>query len=300
MLELDYPDDAEILAFATKHQLAPVDVLRDIARLVAIHQMATTKNYLNDNCVLCGGVAMRFYGSPRFTIMDTDASYRLETFDEIELERALTIKGEVEDLDISPGDGAYWERKNQLTTAQPVSFKQGFSTIQAPERLSKFKVTVSRRGLVEPAVWRRIRHEYSPMGLENTRVPLMAISEQLAEKIIGWSANGLLKHYLDAAWITHVGLFKKQDFEDLDRDIVIRCLEEKLAVARQREPRNYERFTTWRDFQAPLADGLQHRAPVGTNEDRGERLIRYVGQKVTSQDALKLVPQVLVPWLFGN
>ncbi len=29
-------------------------------------------------------------------------------------------------------------------------------------------------------------------------MPLMSISEQLAEKIIGWAVSGLLKHYLDA------------------------------------------------------------------------------------------------------
>ena len=68
--------------------------------------MVTEKGCLNDDCVLCGGLAMRLYGSPRFTIMDTDVSYRLDEFHEIELVQALTIEDEVEDLDIGLSVGA--------------------------------------------------------------------------------------------------------------------------------------------------------------------------------------------------
>lgn len=199
-LELDYPSDEEIIEFAGDHGLDEVDVLRDIARLVAVHQMVTEKGYLNDDCVLCGGLAMRLYGSPRFTIMDTDVSYRLDEFHEIELVQALTIEGEVEDLDITPADPSYWEQKRKLVTAQPIRFTQTFSTIQTPPALTRFKLTGSRRGPYLPAVWRPLTHDYTPFGIEDVEVPLMSISEQLAEKIIGWAVSGLLKHYLDAAW----------------------------------------------------------------------------------------------------
>ncbi len=78
MLQLDYPSDEFIAQFAKDHKLTAADVLRDIARLVAVHQMTVETKFLNDDCVLCGGVAMRFYGSRRFTVTDTDASYRLD------------------------------------------------------------------------------------------------------------------------------------------------------------------------------------------------------------------------------
>ena len=42
-LELDYPSDEEIIKFAGDHGLGEVDGLRDIARLVAVHQMVTEK-----------------------------------------------------------------------------------------------------------------------------------------------------------------------------------------------------------------------------------------------------------------
>ncbi len=200
MLELDYPSDAFIAQFARTHRLTPADVLRDIARLVAIHQMTVETKFLSDNCVLCGGVAMRFYGSRRFTVTDTDTSYRLGDWDELDLQAALDI--EVEDLTIEAGDPAYWQRKNRLTTAQPVEFSEEFSNFRSDRRQRTFKVTVSRRGLIEPASWRRIVHDYPDMGIEDVVVPIMNINEQLAEKILGWSVNGLAKHYLDCAWIS--------------------------------------------------------------------------------------------------
>lgn len=59
MLELDYPSDTFIAQFARTHRLTPADVLRDIARLVAIHQMTVEAKFLNDNCVLCGANTRR-------------------------------------------------------------------------------------------------------------------------------------------------------------------------------------------------------------------------------------------------
>ena len=203
---------------------------------------------------------MRLYGSPRFTIMDTDVSYRLDEFHEIELVQALTIEDEVEDLDITPADPSYWEQKRKLVTAQPIRFTQTFSDIQTPPALTKFKLTVSRRGLYLPAVWRPLKHDYTPFGIEDVDVPLMSISEQLAD--------------------------------------VIHCISEKLKVSKDRESNNYAAFDTWRDFRDPLVAGLAHKAPVNTAPDRGAGLIRYIGQRVTPKDADLLIPRKLVPWLF--
>jgi hypothetical protein len=152
MLELDYPSDEFIVEFARRHRLAPVDVLRDIARLVAIHQMTVESKFLNDNCVLCGGVAMRFYGSHRFTITDTDASYRLDDWNELNLETALNI--EVEDLEIEAGDSAYWDRRTQLTTAQPVNFTEQFSNFRTDPQQRRF-ITSTAPGSrpIKPRCW---------------------------------------------------------------------------------------------------------------------------------------------------
>jgi hypothetical protein len=292
MLELDYPSDEFIVAFANRHRFAPVDVLRDIARLVAIHQMTVESKFLNDNCVLCGGVAMRFYGSHRFTITDTDASYRLDDWDELNLEAALEI--EVEDLEIEAGDPAYWGRRTQLTTAQPVHFTEQFSNFRTDPQQRKFKVTVSRRGLIKDAVWTPIVHDYPPMGIEDLKVPVMDMNEQLAEKMLGWAVNGLAKHYLDCAWIV------TNQAPLLNRNAVTDCLLRKLSNANAREPDNYAHLETIDDFFRPLYLGDRWDAPLNTSTDRAVSLIRYVGTPLTMPQATTLVRERLLPLLWDQ
>jgi hypothetical protein len=36
--------------------------------------------------------------------------------------------------------------------------------------------------------------QYPELELPRTLVPVMDLTEQLAEKIVGWSAHGLMKH----------------------------------------------------------------------------------------------------------
>jgi hypothetical protein len=292
MLQVDYPSDEFIAQFAKDHKLTAADVLRDIARLIAIHQMTVETRFLSDDCVLCGGVAMRFYGSRRFTVTDTDASYRLDDWDELDLQAALNI--EVEDLTIEAGDPAYWQRKNRLTTAQPVEFSEEFSNFRSDRRQRTFKVTVSRRGLIEPACWRPIVHDYPDMGIEDVEVPIMDINEQLAEKILGWSVNGLAKHYLDCAWIA--GKMRAE----LSRETVIRCLAEKLDDARQREPANYRDFVSVDDLRAPLEDGDSWRAPLTNEPGRAASIIRYIGTPITMAHARPAVRKHLIPLLWPN
>jgi predicted nucleotidyltransferase component of viral defense system len=292
MLELDYPSDAFIAQFARTHRLTPADVLRDIARLVAIHQMTVEAKFLNDNCVLCGGVAMRFYGSRRFTVTDTDASYRLDDWDELDLQAALDI--EVEDLTIEAGDPAYWQRKNRLTTAQPVEFSEEFSNFRSDRRQRTFKVTVSRRGLIEPACWHPIVHDYPDMGIENIEVPVMDINEQLAEKILGWSVNGLAKHYLDCAWISG------QMRAEISRETIIRCLTKKLDDAKKREPSNYAAFANVDDLRKPLEEGDSWMAPLTSEPGRAASIIRYIGPSVTMSHARPAVRKHLVPLLWPD
>jgi Nucleotidyl transferase AbiEii toxin, Type IV TA system len=290
MLQVDYPSDEFIAQFAKAHRLTAADVLRDIARLIAIHQMTVEKKFLSDDCVLCGGVAMRFYGSRRFTVTDTDASYRLDDWNELDLQAALNI--EVEDLTIEAGDPAYWQRKNRLTTAQPVEFSEEFSNFRSDRRQRTFKVTVSRRGLIEPACWRPIVHDYPDMGIEDVNVPIMDINEQLAEKILGWSVSGLAKHYLDCAWIA------ARMRAELSRETLIRCLAKKLDDAKQREPANYNAFASVDDLRKPLEDGDSWRAPLTSEPGRAASIIRYIGTPITMSHARPAIRKHLIPLLW--
>jgi hypothetical protein len=201
----------------------------------------------------------------------------LDDWDELDLQAALDI--EVEDLTIEAADPAYWQRKNRLTTAQPVEFSEEFSNFRSDRRQRTFKVTVSRRGLIEPASWRPIVHDYPDMGIEDVVVPVMDINEQLAEKILGWSVNGLAKHYLDCAWISG------QMRAELSRETVIRCLTKKLADAKQREPSNYAAFANVDDLRKPLEEGDSWMAPLASEPGRAALIIRYIGPSVTMSHA---------------
>ena len=255
--QIDYPPAEEIVDFAAKHNLDNEDVLRDIARLIAIHEMATVKEFLNEDCVLCGGMAMRLYGSPRFSVPDTDISYRLDHWDEIDLQEALDI--EVEDLTMSADQTEYWERRTELTISQPVEFKESFVQFETDDRLTKFKVTVARRGLFGPARFKPLVHDYSAMGIERTEIPVMDLTEQAAEKLIGCCANGLAKHYLDAAWIFGRGP------EEVDCGNLREWTDKKLAAAFKREPANYKNLRTRRDMVSRgsiRTDTGPHRTPA--------------------------------------
>jgi hypothetical protein len=292
-LEIDYPSAGEIVAFAQAHRLAPQDVVRDIARLIAVHQMVVNKHFLNDDCVLCGGMGLRLRGSPRFTMMDTDISYRLDDFEEaIDLQGVLRIA--VEDLSIDADRREEWQERRELTIAQPVRFEESFVNLAWTPDTAKFTVTVARRGLMEPAEWLPLRHGYSPLGIEDISVPVMGINEQAAEKIVAWCANGLAKHYLDVAWI----FLRKRG--ELDTDALRELLRRKLELAARREPDNYANLRTVDQLFPGLYRGDGYRAPQNPASRRHERGIRYVGAHLDMQRAREIVREHAIPFIYGD
>ncbi|HWH44465.1 MAG TPA: nucleotidyl transferase AbiEii/AbiGii toxin family protein [Thermoleophilaceae bacterium] len=286
-LEIDYPPVEELAEFSRRHQVPLPDVLRDIARLVMLHQLATTKNYLGDDCVVCGGMAMRLYGSHRYTRYDTDLSYRLDDWDEETLQSALTIT--VEDLTIRAPDMEAWQRKNALTIAQPVEFRESFAQAALTPDIAQFTVTVARRGLLRQATPLPLVHPYRPMGIEGVDIPAMNLTEQTAEKIIAWCANGLAKHYLDVAW-----LFRKKAAK-IDVDDLRILLDKKLGLAYDREPSNYERLRTIDHLFRGLYSGDAYKAPQNPEGKRKASSIRYIGQGIDMGAARTIIRQEAIP-----
>ena len=289
--EIDYPSAKEITAYAERHHLAPTDVARDIARLIAIHQMVVDKHFLNEDCVLCGGMGLRLRGSHRYTIMDTDISYRLDDYESaIDLQGVLEI--EVEDLSISARERDAWSERKDLTIAQPVRFEESFANLAWTESSATFSVTVARRGLMEPADWLPLTHDYSAMGIEGVEVPVMELNEQAAEKIIAWCANGLAKHYYDVAWIFQ----RKRD--ELDQELLRRLLQAKLDLAVKREPKNYAELTTVAQLFPGLHRGDDHRSPQNPTQQRRAQSIRYIGQGIDMSRAREIVRAQTIPFIY--
>jgi hypothetical protein len=132
------------------------------------------------------------------------------------------------------------------------------------------------------------------MGIEDVEAPVMDINEQLAEKILGWSVNGLAKHYLDCAWIS--GQMRAK----ISRETVIRCLTEKLGDAKKREPSNYAAFASVNDLRKPLEEGDSWMAPLASEPGRALSIIRYIGTPITMSHARPAVRKHLIPLLWPD
>src|ERR1700694_4121095 len=102
-----YPDDEEILDAVTQlgFKSRPVLVMRDLARSVELLQLSTRGSL--DRLAVAGGMAMRCYGSTRFTMADLDTSAVVAPVDREELEDALSY--EDDSIVIKVGARKWWE-----------------------------------------------------------------------------------------------------------------------------------------------------------------------------------------------
>ncbi len=228
------PDDLE----RYRAQLGiPVDaIVRDIARLVTVAHMVDVGE-LNDDLVLAGGMAMRLRGSPRFTMTDTDTSRRTREAPIREhLAEALTI--DQDDLTVTPGDVLGWKPGKKLVIARPIDYEAYFAGLGGTPVEGEFTFTVSWRGLVEPSQPLLLVHPYPELELPRTIVPVMDLTEQVAEKIVAWCAHGLMKHYVDIAWAVY-----RLDGE-IRHDALGRLVDAKLSVGRELFSTEYAAFPT--------------------------------------------------------
>ncbi len=70
---IDYPDDDELRAQSREHDLALPVLVRDIVRVVEVLNLGA-KRFFKKDSVLAGSMALRCFGSPRFTVYDADFS----------------------------------------------------------------------------------------------------------------------------------------------------------------------------------------------------------------------------------
>jgi hypothetical protein len=77
---IDYPEDEQLREQATRHDLQMPVLIRDIVRVVEVLNLRA-KQFFNKDSVLSGSMALRCFGSPRFTVYDADFSTSAETVD---------------------------------------------------------------------------------------------------------------------------------------------------------------------------------------------------------------------------
>lgn len=288
---LSWPDADDIERYAGRHGLDETDIVRDIVRIVCVAHLCE-EGFLNDDCVLTGGMALRLRGSSRFTIKDTDSSMR-GRLDEVQLVGTLGFR-EGDDLEIRPDAGDHWSRATpRLTIAKPVAYDAYFASATGDPVEGEFSFTVNQRGLFRPATRVALVHPYRELAIERAvLVPVMDIAEQAAEKVVGWAANSLVKHYLDLAWIGREfgAQIAPGDFRDL--------VQRKLDVGRSIYPAAYASLRATQDLILPLAAPREWRGPLNKSADNGAAQIRFMGDKMGFDEAKELVKRTIVPLLF--
>jgi Nucleotidyl transferase AbiEii toxin, Type IV TA system len=242
---LDLPDDDRTEAEAERLGLDEPVLIRDVVRLVEVKNLAD-RGFFNRKSVLAGSMALRCYGSPRFTVYDADFSTSSETVDPPdEMVDRLTYRGDrlsIEVENFRPHDlgETNWE-------AVPVNFDARFTRLITPDD-STFKADVSFRGLIEDGRQEQIAVPYE-LGLwpdgDAPVVFVMDPHEIVAEKVLGWCVGRRVKHYADLGYIAEVAHWDAANGKPLIEltDTNLReVLAAKLEVMRRIQPERHSRY----------------------------------------------------------
>jgi hypothetical protein len=281
-----WPTSGQIDGYAeAMHGIEREEIVRDIVRLVSVADMVH-RDILNDDWVLAGGMAMRLRGSPRFTRLDTDSSKRGGLPTASELMNALRFDSD--DLTITPASP---KEENEIKHVAPVEFQPFFDALGSSDpNPGAFRFTVSGRGLIEPADEVDLTHPYPDLVLPVLKVPLMNLTEQIAEKICGWCAHGLLKHYVDVAWA--FGTLMRQIKVDRFAPLV----EAKLVKGRELFPEGYRTLTGITALLGPLKNPDDHVPPMGNPDDKRTSL-RFSTASMDYQRAKVIMRDEVLPHL---
>jgi hypothetical protein len=285
----NWPTPDDIDRYRRELGVPPDAIVRDIARLVAIAHMVD-QGRLNEDWVLTGGMALRLRGSPRFTMRDTDTSRRTGEPEQHLIRDALTISSD--GLEVTPADPAEWKPGRKLVSAQPIEFTAFFAGLGGQPIEDAFSFTVSWRGLQEPAEHLSLVHPYDTLDLPQTGVPVMNLTEQVAEKIVGWCAHKLMKHYVDVAWVFH------RLPHEVNRPRLGPLVQHKLDVGRALFPNAYTQFPDLKSVFMPLYEPDRHQPPQGDVADDKAAQIRFAGSGIGKAQAIAIMRTQVLPAIF--
>jgi Nucleotidyl transferase AbiEii toxin, Type IV TA system len=285
--------DDQIIEFCkTCDGLTEAQVVRDIARIVCIVHLVQNRTLDGKNTVLCGGMAMRCLDSPRMSVFDGDTSSRSKPDPDL-LRDAITH--DEEEITIKAGA---WRRGDELITFRPVEYDARFSQLAGSR--DEFSLSVSHRGVEEPAIWRPLNHRY-PFQLlaQEVDVPIMHPDEILAEKIVAWWLFGHAKHYNDIAFLA--GRMVREDRRDHDAELrasVSRLIDKKLHRNREVSSNLQSRVDalTRSERRRRLEEPDEH---VDPDSHKGFNSLAYLhGTRPDRADVDRLIQRVLLPLLF--
>jgi hypothetical protein len=287
---IQYPDDEAILDQARRHGLPPDVLVRDLVRMVEVLNLRD-RSFFNKRSVLAGSMALRSFGSPRFTVFDADFSTSRDTVDP-ETKMTELLAYEDDDLVITPAPVVPHSDGGGTWKSQPVQFTPVFTGLVPDPADREFKADVSFRGLIRDGREEELRVPYD-LGIwdEPPTIFVMDPVETIAEKALGWCAYGLVKHYADLGYMAIVSQSGPHQVLTLDRDYLREAMADKLERMRSLHPQRYEPFTSLEDVISKLAQDPEF--------DRGEwEKLVYVREHRDTLDQNLLrraVQEILVP-----
>lgn len=283
---INFPDDQSAAAWARSHKMPIESLMRDIARLVEILNL-DAQGFFHERSVLSGSMALRSFGSTRFTTYDTDLSTSADKTRE-ELAQMLAYDDK-RNFVLTPTQLNPTSNKGDVWRSKPVRFEPVYSLLDLSHDDKKFAVDVSHRKLLNDGKPYPLKIQYAedlkiwgPQGPPDIYV--MDLTEICAEKILGWCANGRFKHYADIAFIAaayHRQISPKQ----LQQDTM-----DKLAAMSELFPTQYDGLTTMEDLIARL------QPPIDVPPRQWEN-ISYVERSFSQTDLQKMVETWLIPML---
>jgi hypothetical protein len=263
--ELRFPSDDQ-LHDAYDQTGIPLDVLiRDTVRLVEVRNLLH-QDFFAENSVLAGSMALRAFGSPRFTITDADFSTSTEKAPADE-SLAELFRYQHALLDIEPGAAYPNDARSSLMKVQPIRFTPIFTSVVLTDEQERFHADVSFRKLVKPGIEVPLTHDHLPglhLADEPVAVWVMDPAETMVEKILGWCAHGAIKHYVDVAWIATASKMPDISFT-IDYRELRNTLGDKLDVMKSIQPEMYAALQT-----VDAVVGVLGRVPVVDRRQWGQ------------------------------
>jgi len=288
---ITYPDDEAVQREATDKGIEAPILIRDLVRIVELLNLRS-QDFFDKNNVLGGSMALRSLGSPRFTVYDADFSLATE-----KKERTHEIKDQLAyedaDLVITPTQLAPGDKPGTLWVSRP-TYDPIFTDLAPEDRT--FKADFSFRGLVREGVERPLKVPYELEIWEEEPVMwMMDVHEVIAEKILGWCVNRLLKHYADLAFIAiasqpEIGLINVTSGE------LRSATADKLEVMKELQAEKYAAFESLNDLIQDLAQ------PANLSKQQWEAL-RYLkgrGDEFRPARLQAAIRERLVPLLRGK
>jgi len=290
---IEYPDDDVIGKGSRRHAIPETVLVRDLVRVVEVMNLER-QGFFGKESVLAGSMALRCFKSPRFTVYDADFSTTENAARRPEEMRRM-LAYEDDDLVIAPDPLTPHDAHGTAWKSEPIRFDPVFTSLVPNRDDRSFKADISFRGLVCEGIECELLVPYE-MGLWSRppTVWIMNPHEVVAEKVLGWCVNRLVKHYADLAFIgVASNPSGRPRLIELDGMKLREALANKLEAMRGLQPARYAAFGSVDD----LVDDLDRAANLNQAQWQAIVYLREHRDRFKPDLLEGAVREILVPML---